>query len=205
MSGVGGAANGGVGTSGNVASSAARASNAASVKASASGRAATSKTALGSSAKAGNSGKNTVGYAKDGVSGDYDKHRSNDAGDDVGKGRKGKKVLYGFISEGPQASKVPAEARDPKKKKSVSVKVAEANQDAHVASSKRKINHTTVTIANAGNSLSHNRVGKAQKMSTFGSHRRSHNWIQPGVAKAQLLGPFSDHLRFKQMLSQGSS
>ena len=150
----------------------------------------------------GNSGKNTVGHAKDGKTADYDGGRDNAAGDDVGKDKH--KPLYGFQSAGPERSKIPKEANEPKTKKKVTLRTEEAQPDKPVKGKKLKINHSTSDIATTGK-LSHSRVGVAQKMCSFGSHRRSHNWIQPGVAKAQLLGPFSDHMHFKQRLPQGHS
>ena len=153
--------------------------------------------ARSSASYAGNSGKNTVGYAKDGKSSDWDNARGRDqAGSGVGKDKK--KPLYGYSSGGPSRSKIPAGNKDPKKGKRVSVKTEEAQPDKPTAANKkRKINHKTSNIATTGK-LSHNRVGVEQKMSSWGSHRRSLNWIQPGVAKAQLIGPFSDHLAFNQ-------
>lgn len=166
--------------------------------------AASNPTGLGAGAKpkssasyAGNSGKNTVGYAKDGKSGDWDIGRGRDqAGSGVGKGRK--KPLYGYASGGPNRSKIPSGNKEPKKGKKLSVSTEEAQPDKSTAANKkRKINRKTSDIATTGK-LSHNRVGVEQKLSSWGSHRRSLNWIQPGVAKAQLIGPFSDHLSFNQ-------
>ena len=151
---------------------------------------------LSSANYAGNSGRNTVGHAKDGKSGDFDKGRDNSAkGNGAGKDKK--KPLYGFQSSGTSRSKVPKEAKQPKTKKKVRLETEEAQPDKPVESKKQKINHKTSDIATTGK-LSHSRVGVPQKMASFGSHRRSHNWIQPGVAKAQLIGPFSDHMHFKQ-------
>jgi len=153
--------------------------------------------ARSSASYAGNSGKNTVGYAKDGKSGDWDKGRGRDQAGS-GKGRGKKMPLYGYSSGGPNRSKIPAGNKDPKKAKRVSVKTEEAQPDKPTQANKaRKINRSTSAIATTGK-LSHSRVGVEQKMSSFGSHRRSHNWIQPGVAKAQLIGPFTDHLAFNQ-------
>jgi hypothetical protein len=198
------ATNGGLGGTAAVNAASARSASAASAAATPSGRAASDGKkgpSVKSSNYAGNSGKNTVGHAKDGTSGDWDKGRDNAAGDDSGKATKGK-TLYGFQSTGPDRARVPAQAKDPKTKKRVSIKTEEADPDKAVTENKKKkINKATNDIATTGQ-LSHNRVGRAQKMASFGSHRRSFNWIQPGVAKAQLLGPFSDHMRFKQRVPQ---
>lgn len=198
------AANGGAGSASAVNASAGRASATSASSATASGRASSNSVkgkGVSSANYTGNSGKNTVGYAKDGASGDWDDGRSNSAGNDEGKETKGK-MLYGFQSKGPERSKIPKDAKDPKTKKRVRVQTEEADPDKAVASNKgKKINTKTNDIATTGQ-LSHNRVSSAQKMCSFGSHRRSFNWIQPGNAKAQLIGPFSDHMRFKERVPQ---
>ncbi len=157
--------------------------------------------AVSSANQVGNSGKNVVGYVKGAGGGatnrDYDKGRSNDAAP-RGGGKDRKKALYGFKSSGPDRAKIPSTADEPKTKKRVRVQTEDANPDKATQATSKKINKKVVKIATAtGGDLSHARVGRAQKMASFGSHRRTHNWVQPGVKK-QLLGPFSDHLGFKQ-------
>jgi hypothetical protein len=153
---------------------------------------------------ANNLGKNTVGLgagrqgtkkgANGAVSGSVRENKPNQAGDDHGKKRR--KSLYGFQSKGPERAKIPAGNKVPRKEKAISVNVPTADPDRPAPVEKDKINHKVMNVSTNGCALSHSRVGKAQTLASFGSHRRSLNWVQPGTHK-QLLGPFSDHLRLK--------
>ena len=208
---VGGGNPGGLGTSAAANASAARASasakNAKTGQSFGGSRGKGQANALGSNKATGNSAKNTVGYAKDNIkgskNGDYDKHRSNKAGGTRGPARD-RKTLYGYESQGPKRAMANSIASPPGKKK-VRTQVEEASSMlTSTPSSSNKIDRKVQDdITRVGARLSHDRVGEAQKMCTFGSHRRTHNWAQPGVAKKQLLGPFSDHMSFTQRVPQG--
>ena len=127
-----------------------------------------------------------------------------DGSGNVPKGKKSDAAIYGFHGTGPERAKIPPGGEVKGKGAAVAQKVEEANQDQITQPSKRKISHNVNNVQTLG-SLSHDRVGKVQRMASFGSHRRTANWAQPGVAKKQLLGPFSDHLPFKQRAPKGSS
>lgn len=149
----------------------------------------------------GNSGKNTVGFAKPGGppgGKDYDKGRANAAAA-RGGGVSKDKPIFGFQSSGPERSKIPEGNRVPKKPKRVRLNTEEAQPTkGEPGTLGTKVNRRVAIVADQFQSLSHNRVGKKQRLCSFGSHRRSLNWIQPGQPRAQLIGPFSDALPFKQ-------
>ncbi len=147
-------------------------------------------------------GKQTGAYGK------FDPSRGSraqaDGSGNVPKGKKSGAALYGYQGAGPERAEIPPGGAVKGKGEAVAQRVEEANQDEVTQPSKRKISHRVNNVQTLG-SLSHDRVGKVQRMASFGTHRRSANWAQPGVAHKQLLGPFSDHLPFKQRAAQGSS
>lgn len=74
-------------------------------------------------------------------------------------------------------------------------KVTELDRDPDVQPRKLQVVQRGYPRIQTTGRLSHTRIERAQKMCTFGSHRRSENWTH-GFHQ-QTKGPFSDHLPFK--------
>ena len=71
----------------------------------------------------------------------------------------------------------------------------ERDRDPDVQPTKRDVVTKGAPQIQIENRLSHTRVKPAQKLCTFGSHRRFENWTHG--YKQQTKGPFSDHLPFR--------
>ena len=117
-----------------------------------------------SSKYVGNEGKNTVGR----TNGGQEAYGKGAGEKEAARGKKSRKALYGFKNAGPARAKIPRGNDDPDKKKKVSVKTEAADPDKAAPVKEGKIKVVKNAIQTTG-SLSHGRVGKEQKMCSFGS------------------------------------